>query len=138
MTYREFFSHVVDVVEAVGATILVFGGPRAFARYAYEAALGRGACGLGDLRKNCGRGAFPRKTPGWHVTRWTMNRQVGALLLLALTLGLVLAAVGYSRFTDVKDEVYQATERFEPADRALTTAQEHWTKASQAFADLAG
>ena len=26
MTYREFFSHVVDVVEGVGATILVVGG----------------------------------------------------------------------------------------------------------------
>ena len=26
MTYREFFSHVVDVVEALGATIMVVGG----------------------------------------------------------------------------------------------------------------
>ena len=33
MSYREFFSHVVDVVEAVGAAILVVGGIGAFARY---------------------------------------------------------------------------------------------------------
>ena len=36
VTYREFFSHVVDVVEAVGATILVVGGLGAFARYGFE------------------------------------------------------------------------------------------------------
>ena len=33
MTYREFFSHVVDVVEALGATILVVGGLGAFVRF---------------------------------------------------------------------------------------------------------
>ena len=55
MSYREFFSHVVDVVEAVGATILVVGGLGAFARYAYEITLKRGADAFGDLRKNLGR-----------------------------------------------------------------------------------
>jgi uncharacterized membrane protein len=55
MSYREFFSHVVDVVEAVGATILVFGGLGAFARYAYEITLKRGTDAFGDLRKNLGR-----------------------------------------------------------------------------------
>ena len=55
MSYREFFSHVVDVVEAVGATILVFGGLGAFVRYAYEMTLKRGVDAFGDLRKNLGR-----------------------------------------------------------------------------------
>ncbi len=55
MSYREFFSHVVEVVEAVGATILVVGGLGAFARYAYEILLKRGADAFGDLRKNLGR-----------------------------------------------------------------------------------
>jgi uncharacterized membrane protein len=54
MTYREFFSHVVDVVEAVGATILVVGGLGAFARFAREIALRRDDA-FGDLRKNLGR-----------------------------------------------------------------------------------
>jgi uncharacterized membrane protein len=55
MSYREFFSHVVDVVEAVGAAILVVGGVGAFARYAYEITLKRGLDAFGDLRKNLGR-----------------------------------------------------------------------------------
>ena len=55
MSYREFFSHVVDVVEAVGATILVVGGLGAFARYAYEITMKRGVDAFGDLRKNLGR-----------------------------------------------------------------------------------
>ena len=55
MSYRELFSHVVEVVEAVGATILVVGGLGAFARYAYEILLKRGADAFGDLRKNLGR-----------------------------------------------------------------------------------
>ena len=55
MTYREVFSDVVDVVEAVGATILVVGGLGAFARYAYELTLKRGVDAFGDLRKNLGR-----------------------------------------------------------------------------------
>ena len=55
MSYREVFSHVVEVVEAVGATILVVGGLGAFARYAYEILLKRGADAFGDLRKNLGR-----------------------------------------------------------------------------------
>jgi uncharacterized membrane protein len=54
MTYREFFSHVVDVVEAVGATILVVGALGAFARFAREIALRRDDA-FGDLRKNLGR-----------------------------------------------------------------------------------
>ena len=54
MTYREFFSHVVDVVEAVGATILVVGGLGAFARFVHEIALRRDDA-FGDLRKNLGR-----------------------------------------------------------------------------------
>ena len=54
MTYREFFSHVVDVVEAVGATILVVGGLGAFARFVREIALRRDDA-FGDLRKNLGR-----------------------------------------------------------------------------------
>ena len=36
MTYREFFSHVVDVVEGVGAAILVIGGLGAFIRFGYD------------------------------------------------------------------------------------------------------
>jgi uncharacterized membrane protein len=55
MTYREFFSHVVDVVEGVGATILVFGGLGAFARSAYEIVVRRGQDAYGDLRRNLGR-----------------------------------------------------------------------------------
>ena len=55
MSYREFFSHVVDVVEAVGAAILVVGGIGAFARYAYEITIKRGVDAFGDLRKNFGR-----------------------------------------------------------------------------------
>jgi len=55
MTYREFFSHVVDVVEAVGATILVAGGLGAFARFVYELAGQRGQDPFGDLLKNLGR-----------------------------------------------------------------------------------
>jgi uncharacterized membrane protein len=55
MTYREFFSHVVDVVEAVGATILVVGGLGAFARFVREVAVRRGQDAYGDLRKNLGR-----------------------------------------------------------------------------------
>ena len=54
MTYREFFSHVVDVVEAVGATILVVGGLGAFARFVHEIAFRRDDA-FGDLRKNLGR-----------------------------------------------------------------------------------
>ena len=42
MTYREFFSHVVDVVEGVGAAILVLGGLGAFVRFAYEIAVRHG------------------------------------------------------------------------------------------------
>jgi len=51
MTYRELFSHVVDVVEAVGATILVVGALGAFARFARH----RHQQSLGELRKDLGR-----------------------------------------------------------------------------------
>jgi len=52
VTYREFFSHVVDVVEAVGATILVVGGLGAFARCGFQLVVRRGQDTFGDLRKN--------------------------------------------------------------------------------------
>ncbi len=55
MTYSEFFSHVVDVVEAVGATILIVGALGAFARFVLEVAARRGQDAYGDLRKNLGR-----------------------------------------------------------------------------------
>ena len=55
MTYREFFSHVVDVVEAVGATILVAGGLGAFIRYGYELIVDRDRDTFGGLRRNLGR-----------------------------------------------------------------------------------
>jgi uncharacterized membrane protein len=55
MSYEEFFSDVVDVVEGFGAAILVLGGIGAFARYAYELTRTRGVDAFGDLRKNLGR-----------------------------------------------------------------------------------
>jgi uncharacterized membrane protein len=55
MRWREFFSHVVDVVEAVGAAVLVLGGLGAFVRYGWELVAERGADAFGDLRKNLGR-----------------------------------------------------------------------------------
>jgi uncharacterized membrane protein len=55
MHWRDFFSHVVDVVEAVGASILVLGGIGAFARYGWELVSGHGTDAFGDLRKTLGR-----------------------------------------------------------------------------------
>ncbi len=55
MTYREFFAHVVDVVEAVGATILLLGGLWAFALFVRDAAGRRGQSAFADLRRNLGR-----------------------------------------------------------------------------------
>jgi uncharacterized membrane protein len=55
MTYREFFSHVVDVVEAIGAAILVLGGVGAFLRYVRELLGPQRQDAFGDLRKNLGR-----------------------------------------------------------------------------------
>ena len=55
MTYREFFSHVVDVVEGVGAAILVLGGFGAFVTFAYEVIARRSRDAYGDLRRNLGR-----------------------------------------------------------------------------------
>jgi uncharacterized membrane protein len=55
VTYRDFFSHVVDVVEAVGATILVIGAVGAFTRCGVETVSRRGRDAFDDLRKNLGR-----------------------------------------------------------------------------------
>ena len=55
MHWREFFSHVVDVVEGVGAAILVLGGLGAFLRYAYGLVSGRAIDAYSDLRKTLGR-----------------------------------------------------------------------------------
>jgi uncharacterized membrane protein len=55
MTYREFFSHVVDVVEGVGAAILVLGGLGAFVWFGYELAARHGRGAYSDLRQNLGR-----------------------------------------------------------------------------------
>ncbi len=55
MTYREFFSHIVDVVEAVGATILIVGGLGAFVRYGRDIVAPRGQDAFSNLRRNLGR-----------------------------------------------------------------------------------
>src|SRR3954471_18881247 len=55
MSYREFFSHVVDVVEAVGAAILVVGGVGAFARFAIDITVHREKDAVVAVRKNLGR-----------------------------------------------------------------------------------
>jgi uncharacterized membrane protein len=55
MTYREFFAHVVDVVEGVGASILIIGGLGAFVCYAYAIVVRRDEDAFGNLRKNLGR-----------------------------------------------------------------------------------
>jgi uncharacterized membrane protein len=55
MTYRDFFSHVVDVVEAVGATILVVGGVGAFARFAIDIMVHRERDAVVAVRKTLGR-----------------------------------------------------------------------------------
>src|SRR5262249_20600750 len=55
MTYTGFFSHVVNVVEGVGATILIVGALGAFARFVSEIIVRRGQDAYGDLRKNLAR-----------------------------------------------------------------------------------
>jgi len=55
MSYHDFFTHVVDVVEGVGATILVVGAVAAFARYAIEVLTRQGERAFTELRKNLGR-----------------------------------------------------------------------------------
>jgi uncharacterized membrane protein len=55
MTYQDFFSHVVDVVEGVGAAILVVGGLGAFVACGYELVARHGRDAYGDLRRNLGR-----------------------------------------------------------------------------------
>ncbi len=55
MTYREFFSDVVDVVEAVGATIMVVGGLGAFAGFVHDVARHRSQNAYGALRRNLSR-----------------------------------------------------------------------------------
>jgi diguanylate cyclase (GGDEF)-like protein len=73
---------------------------------------------------------------GGRLGRLTTHRQVGALLALVLVLALVVVSVGYLRFADVNGEVDRAR-KFEPAERALVSALDHWDKASQAFSRLA-
>ena len=55
MTFRDFISHVVDVVEGVGAMILVVGGLGAFVRFVIEIVAGRREDAFEDLRGNLGR-----------------------------------------------------------------------------------
>ncbi len=55
MTYRDFFSHVVDVVEVVGATILVVGALGAFVRFGNEVVRHRHQESFADLRRDLGR-----------------------------------------------------------------------------------
>ena len=55
MTFREFFSHVVDVVEAVGAAILVLGGLGAFIRFGHDLLVHHGMGAYEALRRNLGR-----------------------------------------------------------------------------------
>jgi uncharacterized membrane protein len=54
VTYQEFFSHVVEVVEIVGAIILVVGGLGAFVRFVREV-VRHGTDPYSDLRKTLGR-----------------------------------------------------------------------------------
>ena len=54
MSYRDFFSHVVDVVDGVGATVLVVGGFGSFVHAALQAAR-RDPNAFRDLRKNLSR-----------------------------------------------------------------------------------
>src|SRR3954470_4916065 len=55
MSYRELFSHVVDVVEGVGATILVVGGIGAFVRFSVDVIAGHRRSAYGALRTNLSR-----------------------------------------------------------------------------------
>ena len=56
MTYSEFFSHVVNVVESFGGAILVVGGLSAFLLFVRELAVGRsGRDAFKRLRNNLGR-----------------------------------------------------------------------------------
>ena len=54
MTYREFFSHIVDVVEALGATVLLLGGIGAFVRFVRNLLTHR-VDSYRDLRKDLSR-----------------------------------------------------------------------------------
>jgi hypothetical protein len=49
VTYRDFFSHVVDIVDAVGAAILVVGALGAFVRCVVELAGRRGQAVDGEF-----------------------------------------------------------------------------------------
>lgn len=55
MTYSEFFSHVVEVVEAFGATILVVGGLGAFGRFVRGVSAHRSHEAYRALRNDLGR-----------------------------------------------------------------------------------
>jgi uncharacterized membrane protein len=54
VTYREFFSHIVDVVEALGATVLLLGGIGAFVRFVRNLLTHR-VDSYRDLRKDLSR-----------------------------------------------------------------------------------
>ncbi len=53
--YRDVFSHIVDVVEAVGGAILVVGGLGAFIRYIRNLAMHRAVDPYRDLRQDLSR-----------------------------------------------------------------------------------
>jgi uncharacterized membrane protein len=55
VSYREVFTHVVEAVEAVGATILVLGGLGAFIRFGRDSFTHRRADPYHDLRRHLGR-----------------------------------------------------------------------------------
>jgi len=55
VTYQDFFSHVVEVVEATGAAILVVGGLGAFVASGYGLARHGGRGAYRDLRRNLSR-----------------------------------------------------------------------------------
>jgi len=55
VTYREFFSHVVDVVEALGATVLLLGAVGALVRFVRNLVTHRVDDPYRDLRKDLSR-----------------------------------------------------------------------------------
>jgi uncharacterized membrane protein len=55
MSYREFFSHVVDVVEGLGASILVLGGLGAFVLFLWKLLVGGQRDAYRGLRNTLGR-----------------------------------------------------------------------------------
>jgi uncharacterized membrane protein len=55
VTYQDFFSHVVEVVEAIGAAILVVGGLGAFVASGFGLVRRGGRGAYRDLRRNLSR-----------------------------------------------------------------------------------